>query len=229
VRFEKEKKMKGLVAKKVGMTQVFDANGMRIPVTVLDASSCLVVGKRSLERDGYSAVVVGFGEIREKLLSKPRKGVFQKAGVEPRRTLREFRVSPEEAAQMEVGKPISVEMFKVGEWIDVSGVSKGRGMQGVMRRWNFAGFSQTHGTHEYRRHPGAIGQRKTPGRVHPNKKQPGHMGAANVTTQNLTVVEIIPERNLILVKGAVPGHTDGLIVVRPSIKFAQQQANTKKA
>jgi len=203
---------------------VFDANGTRIPVTVLDASSCMVVGKRTLERDGYSAVILGFGEIREKLLGGPRKGLFKKAGVEPRRSLREFRVTPEEAAGMEIGKPVSVEMFAESDWVDVSGLSKGRGMQGVMRRWHFAGFYQTHGTHEYRRHPGAIGQRKTPGRVHPNKKQPGHMGAANVTTQNLKVVEVIPERNLILVKGAVPGHNDGLVILRPSIKLMQKKA-----
>ncbi|MCL2012438.1 MAG: 50S ribosomal protein L3 [Cystobacterineae bacterium] len=220
--------MKGLVAKKVGMTQVFDANGIRIPVTVLDASSCMVVGKRTLERDGYSAVILGFGEIREKLLNGPRKGLFKKAGVSPRRTLREFRISPEEAASMEIGKPVSIEMFAQGDWVDVSGVSKGRGMQGVVRRWHFAGFCQTHGTHEYRRHPGAIGQRKTPGRVHPNKKQPGHMGATHITTQNLKVVEIIADRNLILLKGAVPGHTNGLVCLRPSIKLAQKQARASK-
>jgi large subunit ribosomal protein L3 len=218
--------MKGLVAKKVGMTQVFDANGVRIPVTVLDASSCLVVGKRTLERDGYSAVIVGFGDIREKLLNGPKKGLFKKAEVEPRRSLREFRVSPEEAASMETGKPVSVEMFAQGDSVDVSGISKGRGMQGVMRRWHFAGFYQTHGTHEYRRHPGSIGQRKTPGRVHPNKKQPGHMGAAKVTTQNLQVVEVIPERNLILLKGAVPGHTNSLVSLRPSVKLAQKKARS---
>jgi len=218
--------MKGLVAKKVGMTQVFDANGTRIPVTVLDVSSCMVVGKRTLEKDGYSAVILGFGEIREKLLSGPRKGLFKKAGVEPRRSLREFRLSPEEAAGMEIGKSVPVDMFAANDWVDVSGVSKGRGMQGVMRRWHFAGFCQTHGTHEYRRHPGSIGQRKTPGRVHPNKKQPGHMGAANVTTQNLKVVEVIPERNLLLIKGAVPGHNNGLVIVRPSVKLAQKKART---
>ncbi|MCL2626363.1 MAG: 50S ribosomal protein L3 [Cystobacterineae bacterium] len=221
--------MKGLVAKKVGMTQVFDANGMRIPVTVLDASTCMVVGKRSLEKDGYSAVILGFGEIREKLLNAARKGVFKKAEVAPRRTLREFRVTPEEAAGMEIGKPVSVEMFAASDWVDVSGISKGRGMQGVMRRWNFSGFFQTHGTHEYRRHPGSIGQRKTPGRVHPNKKQPGHMGSENVTTQNLKVVEVIPERNLILLKGAVPGHNNSLICLRPSIKLAQKQARASKS
>jgi len=216
--------MKGLVAKKVGMTQVFDANGTRIPVTVLDVGTCMVVGKRTLEKDGYSAVILGFGEIREKLLGGPRKGLFKKAGVEPRRNLREFRVSPEEAAGMEIGKPVSVDMFAENDWVDVCGFSKGRGMQGVMRRWHFSGFYQTHGTHEYRRHPGAIGQRKTPGRVHPNKKQPGHMGDARVTTQNLKVVEVIPERNLLLLKGAVPGHNNGLVIVRPSVKLAQKKA-----
>jgi len=220
--------MKGLVAKKVGMTQVFDANGMRIPVTVLDVSTCMVVGRRSPEKDGYSAVILGFGEIREKLLNGPRKGLFKKAEVTPRRTLREFRVRPEEAAAMEIGKSISVEMFAPGDFVDVSGLSKGRGMQGVMRRWHFSGFYQTHGTHEYRRHPGAIGQRKTPGRVHPNKKQPGHMGDAKVTTQNLKVVEVIPERNLILLKGAVPGHKNGLVVLRPAIKPAQKAARASK-
>jgi large subunit ribosomal protein L3 len=223
--------MKGLIGKKVGMTQVFTAEGNVVPVTVIDATSCEVVGKRTMERDKYTAVVLGLVDAKEKHLSKAQLGSFKKAGARPKRIVKEFRVSAEELAAFNVGEPVKVDMFEKGQLVDVSGVSKGRGFQGVMKRWNFRGFGETHGTHEYRRHPGAIGQRKTPGRVFPNKKLPGHYGAENVTTQNLEVVEVIPERNLILVKGGVPGHNNGVVVVKPSVKSALRaahQANAKK-
>ncbi|MBN8226918.1 50S ribosomal protein L3 [Corallococcus macrosporus] len=215
--------MKGLIGKKIGMTQVFNDEGNLVPVTVIDVNTCLVVGKRTPEKDQYSAVTVGFGEIREKILNKPQLGFFKKASATPRRHLREFRVTAEEAAGFNVGDAIKADMFAKGELVDVTGVTKGRGFSGVMRRWSFKGSqTKTHGTHEYQRHPGAIGQRKTPGRTYPNKKMPGHYGVERVTTQNLTVVDVDVEKGLVLVKGAVAGHNDGIVIVRPSIKVAMR-------
>ncbi|MFB1484647.1 50S ribosomal protein L3 [Corallococcus sp. RDP092CA] len=215
--------MKGLIGKKIGMTQVFSDEGNLVPVTVIDVNTCLVVGKRTPEKDQYSAVTVGFGEVREKVLNKPQLGFFKKASATPRRHLREFRVTAEEAAGFNVGDAIKADMFTKGELVDVTGVTKGRGFSGVMRRWSFKGSqTKTHGTHEYQRHPGAIGQRKTPGRTYPNKKMPGHYGVERVTTQNLTVVDVDVEKGLVLVKGAVPGHNDGIVIVRPSIKVAMR-------
>jgi large subunit ribosomal protein L3 len=219
--------VKGLIGKKIGMTQVFTEDGSMVPVTVIDASSCTVVGKRTPEKDKYSAVMLGFGEVKEKRLSRAEQGTFKKAGTPPRRHLKEFRLSPEEAAAFTVGEPVKVDLFTKGELVDVTGVTKGRGFQGVMKRWNFRGYGQTHGTHEYRRHPGAIGQRKTPGRVYPNKKMPGHYGVEQVTTQNLTVIDVDVEKGLLLVKGAVPGHGDGLVFVHPAVKLATRAAHAK--
>ena len=219
--------VKGLIGKKVGMTQVFTEDGSMVPVTVIDASSCTVVGKRTPEKDRYSAVTLGFGEVKEKRLSKAELGTFKKAGMTPRRHLKEFRLTPEEAAAFTVGEAVKVDLFAKGELVDVTGITKGRGFQGVMKRWNFRGYGQTHGTHEYRRHPGAIGQRKTPGRVYPNKKMPGHYGVEQVTTQNLTVVDVDVEKGLLLVKGAVPGHGEGLVFVHPAVKVALRAAHAK--
>ncbi|MCY1041996.1 50S ribosomal protein L3 [Corallococcus sp. bb12-1] len=218
--------MKGLIGKKIGMTQVFNDEGNLVPVTVIDVNTCLVVGKRTPEKDQYSAVTVGFGEIREKLLNKPELGFFKKASATPRRHLREFRVTAEEAAAFNVGDAVKADMFTKGELVDVTGVTKGRGFSGVMRRWSFKGSqTKTHGTHEYQRHAGAIGQRKTPGRTYPNKKMPGHYGVERNTTQNLTVVDVDVEKGLVLVKGAVSGHNDGIVIVRPSIKVAMRAAH----
>jgi large subunit ribosomal protein L3 len=219
--------VKGLIGKKVGMTQVFTEDGSMVPVTVIDTTSCTVVDKRTPERDKYSAVTLGFGEVKEKRLSRAELGTFTKAKIAPRRHLKEFRVTPEEATAFTVGEPVKADLFTKGELVDVTGVTKGRGFQGVMKRWNFRGYGQTHGTHEYRRHPGAIGQRKTPGRVYPNKKMPGHYGVEQVTTQNLTVVEVDVEKGLLLLKGAVPGHGDGLVYVHPAIKVATRAAHVK--
>lgn len=221
--------MNGLIGKKVGMTQVFDSAGNVVPVTVIDVSSCEIVGKRTPERDAYSALVVGFQDAREKHLSRAQAGSFRKAGAKAKRIVKEFRVSPEEAAKVNVGDAVKPEMFQKGQLVDVTGVTKGRGFQGVVKRWKFRGFGQTHGTHEYRKHPGAIGQRKTPGRVYPNKKLPGHYGVEQITTQNLTVVEVIPEKNLLLVKGGVAGHTNGVVVVKPSIKVSMRAAHAAPA
>jgi large subunit ribosomal protein L3 len=219
--------MKGLIGKKIGMTQVFAEDGNLVPVTVIDVTTCAVVGKRTPEKDQYSAVTLGFGEIKEKSLSKPQLGSFKKKSAPLRRHLKEFRVSPEDAEKLNIGDEVKADMFAKGQLVDVTGVTKGRGFQGVMKRWSFKGYRQTHGTHEYRRHPGAIGQRKTPGRVYPNKKLPGHYGVEQVTTQNLQVVEVDVEKGMILVRGAVPGHADGIVFLRPAVKVALREQHKK--
>jgi len=216
--------VKGLIGKKVGITQVFNDEGNLVPVTVVDVNTCQVVGKRTPEKDKYSAVTLGFGEIREKSLNKAKLGFFKKSGAQLRRHLKEFRVSPEEAAGFNVGDAVKADLFAKGQLVDVTGVTKGRGFQGVMKRWKFKGSqTATRGTHEYRRHPGAIGQRKTPGRVYPNKKLPGHYGVEQVTTQNLTLVDVDVEKGLLLIKGTVAGHNDGIVIIRPSIKVALRE------
>ncbi|MBX5482492.1 MAG: 50S ribosomal protein L3 [Myxococcaceae bacterium] len=216
---------KGLIGKKVGMTQVFTEEGNLIPVSVIDVSTNVVVGKRTAEKDRYSAITLGFGEVKEKALSKAEIGVFKKNNAPLRRHLKEFRVTPEEAATVNVGDAVKADLFSKGQLVDVTGITKGRGYQGVMKRWNFAGFRDRASTHEYFRHPGAIGQRKTPGRVFPNKKLPGHYGVEKVTTQNLTVVDVDAEKGLLLIKGSVPGHNDGILYIRPSVKVALRESH----
>lgn len=218
--------MKGLIGKKVGMTQVFNDEGNVVPVTVIDISSCEVVGHRTPENDKYSAVILGFKDAKEKHLTKAQVGHFKKAGTKAKRIIREFRVDAAELANFKIGEPVKADaLFKKGELVDVTGITKGRGYQGVVKRWGFRGFGQTHGTHEYRKHPGAIGQRKTPGRVYPNKKLPGHYGVEQVTTQNLTVVDVLADKNLLLIKGGVAGHNEGLVVVKPAIKPQMRAAH----
>ena len=218
--------MKGLIGKKAGMTQVFNEEGNVVPVSVIDTSSLEVVGKRTLEKDKYTAVVLGLVDAKEKHLTKAQVGSFKKAGAKAKRIVREFRVDAKELEAFNVGDAVKVDaLFKKGDLVDVTGITKGRGYQGVVKRWNFRGFGQTHGTHEYRKHPGAIGQRKTPGRVYPNKKLPGHYGVEQVTTQNLEVVAVYPEKNLILVKGGIAGPNDGLVTVKPSVKLAMRAAH----
>ena len=219
----------GIIGKKIGMTQIFDSEGSAIPVTVIDTTSCEVVGKRTQEKDAYTAVILGFGDAKEKHLTKPQLGSFKKAGAKPKRVVREFRVAAQDLEQFTVGEGVKLEsLFKKGEKVDVQGITKGRGYQGVMKRWNFRGFGETHGTHEYRRHPGAIGQRKTPGRVYPNKKLPGHYGVETVSVQNLEVADVIEEKGLLLVKGAVPGHADGIVIIKPAIKPMMRAAHKAK-
>jgi large subunit ribosomal protein L3 len=216
--------MKGLIGKKVGMTQVFTEEGNLVPVTVIDVGSCTVIGKRTQEKDKYSAVVLGIGDKKEHRLNKAEAGFFKKAGATPKYHLKEFRVSAEEANGYNVGDAVKPDLFAKGQLVDITGITKGRGFSGVMRRWNFKGSqTKSHGTHEYQRHAGAIGQRKTPGRVYPNKKMPGHYGVEQVTTQNLTVVDVDVEKSLILVQGAIPGHNDGIVYVKPAIKSAMRE------
>jgi len=209
---------KGLLATKMGMTRLFAEDGTVTPVTVLDASSNVVLDVKTTDsKDGYSAVQLGFGEKTEKNFTKAQIGNFKKAGVTPRATVREFRL--DDTTGFEVGSAVSVaDVFTDGELLDVSGQSKGRGFAGVMKKYNFAGFIRTHGTHEFFRHGGSIGTRLTPGHVLKGKKMPGQMGAERVTVQNIELVKIDAERNLLFVKGGVPGAKGTVLEVRKAIK-----------
>lgn len=214
----------GLLAKKVGMTQLFTAEGDCVPVTVLEAGPCTVVRRKSREKDGYDALVVGFGAVDEKhagRLSKPEVGVFKKAGTPIYRHLREMRAKDSKLlGDYKPGDVITVDkVFKVSQRIDVSGVTKGRGFAGVFKKWGMKGAARDSSTaHEHHRHIGAIGQRKTPGKVWKGKHLPGHYGTDNITVQNLTVMGIEADKNLLLVSGAVPGHADGLLFVNTAVK-----------
>ena len=204
----------GLIGKKLGMTQVFDKGGELIPVTVILAGPCTVVQKRTSETDGYSAVQLGFGEAKAQRLSKAEREHRKKAS-KMSFVLREFRAG----AHLEVGTEVKVaDLFKEGDLVDVTGVSKGRGYQGVIKRHGFSGFPATHGTHEYFRHGGSIGNRTHPGRVFKNKRMAGQMGNERVTAQNLAVVAVRVEDNVLLVRGAVPGGKNGLLFIRPAVK-----------
>ena len=197
------------------MTQIFDENGRVIPVTVVEAGPCVVVQKKTVETDGYDAIQVGFGELREKLVNKPRKGHFAKAGVSLRRTLKEFRM--EDVANYNVGDEIKVDTFEIGDKVDVSGVSKGKGFQGTIKRWNASRGPMSHGS-KFHRAPGSMGAASDPSRTFKNKRMPGHVGAKNTTVLNLEVVKIMPEKNIILIKGGIPGPNKGTVVIRNSVK-----------
>lgn len=208
----------GVIGRKLGMTQIFAEDGSVVPCTVIE-SDAIVIGKRTKEKDGYDALVLGTGERKEKHTSKPVAGQFKKANVAGKKTVREFRCSAEFAAGYEVGAPLKLEgIFEEGQTVDVQGVSLGKGFQGVVKRHHFAGNIQTHGTHEYRRHGGSIGTRMTPGRVKLGMKMPGHMGDATRTVLSQQVAKIVADQNLILIRGGVPGARGGLVVVRGAVK-----------
>lgn len=206
---------KAIIGKKIGMTQIFDENGKIVPVTVIEAGPCAVVQKKTVEKDGYEAIQVGFGDIREVLVNKPLKGHFAKAGVSLRRHLKEFRL--DNVAEYEVGQEIKADIFAAGEKIDVSGVSKGKGFQGTIKRWGASRGPMSHGS-KFHRAPGSMGASSDPSRTFKTKKLPGHMGAVNTTVLNLEVVKVMPEKNLILVKGGVPGPNKGIVVIRNTVK-----------
>ena len=206
---------KAILGKKIGMTQMFRTDGTMIPVTVIEAGPCPVVQKKTVGTDGYEAVQVGFGELREKLSNKPRTGHFAKAGVKPLRYMREFKL--DDAASFEVGQVIKADVFAEGDKIDVRGISKGKGFQGVVKRWNQARGKMTHGSH-FHRAPGSMSANSSPSRVFKHKNLPGHMGNVTVTVQNLEVVRVDAERNLLLVKGAVPGPKGGLVALTSTVK-----------
>ena len=214
----------GLLAKKLGMTQVFTAEGDSVPVTVIEAGPCTVIRRKTAEKDGYDAVVLGFVEVtekKEKRLTKAEVGVFKKAGTPVFRHLKEVRPrDPKLLGELKTGDVVKVDqVFKVDQRVDVTGTTKGRGFAGVFKRWGMKGAARDSSTaHEHHRHPGAIGQRKTPGKVWKGKHLPGHYGVDTVTTQNLVVAGVEGEGNLLLVKGAVPGHADGLVFVDTASK-----------
>lgn len=204
-----------LLGKKIGMTQVFDENNRLVPVTVIEAGPCPVTQVKTSEKDGYSAVQIGFRAQKEHRLSKAALGHFKKAGVEPLAELREFRVENE--GELNVGDVLTVEKFEAGQKIDVIGTSKGRGFQGVVKRYGFAGGPASHGSMFHRR-GGSYGMCQWPGHVIKGKKMPGHMGDVQRTVQNLTVVKVIADKNLILVKGSIPGSRGSLVSVRTAVK-----------
>jgi large subunit ribosomal protein L3 len=214
----------GLLAKKLGMTQIFTPEGDCVPVTVLEAGPCTVVRRKTADRDGYDAVLLGFGPVDEKhagRLTRAEVGVFKKAGTGIFRHLREVRVKDAKLlGELKAGDVLTVDqVFKANQRIDVAGVTKGRGFAGVVKRWKMKGAARDASTsHEHHRHVGAIGQRKTPGKVWKGKRLPGHYGTDNVTVQNLTVVGVEADKNVLLVKGAVPGHADGLLFVNTAVK-----------
>lgn len=205
---------KGIMGIKVGMTQIFDENGKAIPVTVVEAGPCTVIQKKKVETDGYNAIQVGFYNLKEKKVNKPLKGHFKKANVKPMRYIKEFRVSDVDA--YEVGQEIKVDIFEPGDIVDVVGTSKGKGFAGGVKRHNFARGSMGHGS-KYHRRPGSLGA-KGPARVFKGRKLPGRMGGERVTVQGLKVVKVYPERNLILIKGAIPGPKRGLVMIKDSVK-----------
>ncbi|KAB2951417.1 50S ribosomal protein L3 [Heliorestis acidaminivorans] len=205
---------KGLLGKKIGMTQVFGDNGELVPVTVVEAGPCIVVQKKTLENDGYEAIQIGYGDIREKLVNKPKKGHLKKAGVKLLRHLREFKI--ENPGEYQVGQELKADIFAPGDIVDVVGTSKGKGFAGGIKRHNFHRGPMQHGS-KYHRRPGSAGA-KGPARIFKGRKMPGRMGAERVTVQNLTVVSVDSERNLLLIKGAVPGPKKTLLMIKNAVK-----------
>lgn len=222
---------KGIIGKKLGMTQVFDERGNAVPVTVVEAGPCVVTQKKTMESDGYAAVQLGYGDIKLKYkktmrspkfselptnVTKPMQGHFNKADVAPKKYLREFRF--EDTESLNVGDILKADSFEAGEKIDVVGTSKGKGWAGVIKRWNMARLKETHGTGPVHRHGGSIGNCSDPSRVFKGKKMSGHLGHERVTVQNLTIVRIDSENNLIAIKGAVPGPKGGVVLISDSVK-----------
>ena len=207
---------KCIVGKKIGMTQLFDESGKIIPVTVVEAGPCVVVQKKTTENGGYEAVQLGFGEISEKAVNKPLKGHFAKAGVALKRVLREFRL--DDCSALSVGDIIKADTFAVGDAVDVAGVSKGKGYAGTIKRFGNHRLKETHGSGPVARHAGSNGACSSPSRVFKGKGLPGHMGAENVTVQNLSIVKIDAENNLIAIRGAIPGAKGGVVFITDSVK-----------
>lgn len=207
---------KGLIGKKIGMTQIFDENGKVIPVTVVEAGPCVITQKKIIENDGYEAVQVGFGDVKVNKLNKPMKGHFAKNDVAPKKTLKEFRL--EDCSALNVGDIIKADAFEAGEIVDVKGTSKGHGTAGAIKRWNFSRLRESHGTGPNARHQGSLGACSSPSRVFKGRKMAGHYGHETVTVQNLTVAKVDAENNLIAIKGAVPGPKGGIVVIADAVK-----------
>ncbi len=209
---------KGIIGKKIGMTQFFNENGKVVPATVIEVGPCVVVQKKTIDNDGYEAVQVGFGDATVKSVNKPSKGHFDKADVAPKKVLREFRL--DDCSTLNVGDIIKADIFEAGETVDVTGISKGKGYAGTIKRWNGHSLKETHGTGPVHRHAGSMGACSDPSRVMKGKKLPGHLGAEQVTVQNLDVVKVDAENNLIALKGAIPGPKGGIVVLSDSCKKA---------
>lgn len=210
--------MKGILGKKVGMTQVFDESGEVIPVTIIEAGPCFVTQKKTVKQDGYTAIQLGFKEVKPKRLTQPQRGHLRKNNLPPLRYLREIRMSEGDLEDYEEGQKISIGIFEVGEIVDVVGTSKGRGFAGVVKRHGFRGGPKTRGQSDRHRAPGSIGQTTTPGRVFKGKRMPGRMGNQRVSVQDLQVVLVDPQRNLLAVKGSVPGARNGLLLIKEARK-----------
>ena len=209
---------KGIIGKKIGMTQIFDEKGNVIPVTVVEAGPCVVAQKKTVENDGYNAVQIGFGDVKAKKVSKPMQGHFAKADVAPKKELKEFRL--EDCDALNIGDIIKADVFAEGDIVDVHGVSKGKGFAGTIKRYNNHSLKETHGTGPVHRHAGSMAAASDPSRIPKGKKMPGHLGAENVTVQNLVVVKVDAENNLIALKGAVPGPKGGIVTITNSVKKA---------
>ena len=207
---------KAIIGKKLGMTQVFSADGKVIPVTVVEAGPCPVVQIKTIEKDGYEAVKVGFGDVKESNLNKPEQGQFKKAGVEPKKILKEFRF--DDVKSYEVGAVLTVTQFAEGDKVDVAGTTKGHGFSGVIKRWNQQRLKMTHGVGPVHREVGSMGSISSPSRVFKNKHMPGQYGHERVTVQNLEIVKVDEARNALLIKGAIPGPTGGIVVISDSVK-----------
>jgi large subunit ribosomal protein L3 len=208
----------GIIGKKLGMTQLFTEDGTVLRCSVIE-SDLTVIGKRTKEKDGYDALVVGLGERKEKQTSKPLAGQYKKSGQTPKRFVRELRLDAEVVAKFEVGGKVKLdEVFEPGQFVDVQGTTRGRGFTGVMRRWSFAGAVSSHGSHEYKRHGGSIGTNMTPGRTLPGLKMPGQYGNETVSVLNLKVAKVMPEENLLLIEGGVPGPRNCVVTVKGAVK-----------
>lgn len=205
----------GLIGRKLGMSQIFKPDGRIIPVTIIEAGPCVVVTKRTLNKEGYNAIQLGFGYVKPYKVNKPIKGIFKKAGVELRKYLREFKVDNIE--DFEVGQELKVDIFKEGEKVDITGISKGKGFAGPMKRHGFSGGPASHGS-AFHRYGSSLGAHTEPGHVFKGKKMAGHMGNTKVTIQNLEVVKVYPERNLLLVKGSVPGSRNSIVLIKKAKK-----------
>ncbi len=208
---------KGLIGKKIGMTQIFDEKGNMIPVTVIEAGPCVVVQKKTTENDGYEAVQIGYGDMKANRVTKPMGGHFKKADVAPKKVLKEFRLA--DTSTLNVGDILKADVFAAGEYVDVVGKSKGKGTAGVIKRWNFGRLRESHGTGPVARHGGSLGV-IDPARIFKGKKMAGHLGSERVTVQNLSVVKVDVENNLIAIKGSVPGPKGGIVVIADSVKKA---------
>lgn len=225
----------GVIGKKIGMTQIFGEHGERIGVTVIHAGQCVVLDKKTDEKNGYSSVQIGYGEKPLRLCNKAELGRSKKVGVEPGRVIREFRLEGQQLADFEVGQKVALSsVFKPGTFVDIAGVSKGKGTQGVIKRHHMGASRNTHGTHEFFRHGGSIGCRMTPGRVHKGKRMPGRMGNDACTVQNMALVQVLEDEGLLLVRGAVPGGKNGIVVVKNAkkrtgmVRFGEAVQDTKK-